>query len=133
MITIGLPVPSDVPRAQYAATWLSVTACQPAAFNACIWLENSAAGTYNAGLAVLWDGWVLTTWYTRIGTLAVPGPPVPLELVEVDGVVLFGWVTEAVEVPFTVWELEDLRTSAIRTTATRTSEARAAARWRDDA
>jgi hypothetical protein len=39
-------------------------------------------------LAVLWDGCVLTTWYRRIGTLAVPAP-LPLELVEVDGVVVF--------------------------------------------
>ena len=53
---------SDVPRAQYAATWLSVTACQPPALSACIWLVNSATGTYNAGSAVLPDGWVLITW-----------------------------------------------------------------------
>jgi hypothetical protein len=53
---------------------------------------------------------------------------VPLELVDVDGVVLLGWVTDAVDVPFTVFELDELRTSAIRTTATRTSAPSAPAR-----
>src|SRR6201996_4588192 len=61
--------------------------------------------------------------------LAVPGPRPLLGLVEVDGVVAFGWVTEAVEVPFTVFGLDELRTIAISTTATTASAPSAPARW----
>lgn len=33
--------------------WLSVTQCQPSAFSAFIWLENSSRGTHRAGFAEL--------------------------------------------------------------------------------
>ena len=70
--TIGLPGPSGTPRVQYASSWSIVTACQPAAFSACICAANSAEGTYSPGNGAPAGGGLIT-WYMSTGTVAVPG------------------------------------------------------------
>src|ERR1700680_3925500 len=73
--TIGLPAPRETPRLQYACTWSSVTACQPALFSACICAVNSSGATYRPGNGAPGGGAAIT-WYMRIGTDRVPGWPV---------------------------------------------------------
>ena len=61
-----------------------MTACHPAALSACIWAANSSAGTYKPGNGAPAGGGLIT-WYMRIGTVALPGTPVPLACVRPAG------------------------------------------------
>src|SRR5947209_8513083 len=90
VITTGFPGPSGTPRVQLARSWSIVTACHPADLSACICWANSSAGTYRPGNGAPAGGGLIT-WYIRIGTVALPGTPVPFAASVVGWLPVLGW------------------------------------------